>query len=340
MPNYISDNKRITKNTIVLYLRMLFILCVGLFTSRVVLNALGIEDYGLYNVVGGFVAFFTFLNGAMSTATQRFITFELARGNLERQRTVFSMAIIIHWLLAIIIAFFSETVGLWFIYNELVIPESRFIAALWVYHCSVISICISIISIPYNALVIAHEKMSAFAYISISDCILKLVIVYFLTIISWDKLIFYAILLCFVSLLDRAIYGIYCHRHFAETKFRWVFNNCTFKEMTNIAGWSLFGNIAGICYTQGLNFLLNIFFGPAVNAARGIAVTVQGTLSGFISNFQMALNPQITKSYAIGDYQRMYSLIFASSKYSVFMLFLIILPILIEAKNILVSNRQ
>ena len=336
MPNYISDNKRITKNTIVLYLRMLFILCVGLFTSRVVLHALGIEDSGLYNVVGGFVAFFTFLNGAMSTATQRFITFELARGNLERQRTVFSMAIIIHWLLAIIIAFFSETVGLWFIYNELVIPESRFIAALWVYHCSVISICISIISIPYNALVIAHEKMSAFAYISISDCILKLVIVYFLTIISWDKLIFYAILLCFVSLLDRAIYGIYCHRHFAETKFRWVFNNCTFKEMTNIAGWSLFGNIAGICYTQGLNFLLNIFFGPAVNAARGIAVTVQGTLSGFISNFQMALNPQITKSYAIGDYQRMYSLIFASSKYSVFMLFLIILPILIEAKNILV----
>lgn len=335
MSDSVSSNKRIAKNTIILYLRMIFILCVGLYTSRVVLNTLGVEDYGLYNVVGGFVAFFSFLNGAMSNATQRFITFELARGDINRQIMTFSTAAIIHFVIALLIVIVAETLGLWFVCNKLVIPEGRFTAAVWVYQFSILTMFVSIISIPYNAAIIAHEKMSAFAYISILDVVLKLLIVYLLTITVFDRLIFYAALLLGISLLDQLIYSIYCKRHFREARVKLMFNKRIFKEMTNIAGWSLFGNIAGVCYTQGLNVLLNIFFGPVVNAARAIAVTIQGVVTGFVSNFQMALNPQITKSYAIGDLNRMHSLIFASSKYSFFLLLLIVLPIMIEAQAIL-----
>ena len=335
MPDSTSSNKRIAKNTLILYLRMIFILCVGLYTSRIVLNTLGVEDYGIYNVVGGFVAFFSFLNGAMATATQRFITFELARGNIERQIITFSTAAIIHFAIAIIIVIAAETAGLWFVCNKLVIPEERFSAAFWVYQFAILTMFVSIISIPYNAAIIAHEKMSAFAYISILDVVLKLVIVLLLTIVSFDKLVFYAALLLGISLLDRLIYGIYCKRHFAEARVKMIFDKNLFREMTNIAGWSLFGNIAGVFYTQGLNVLLNMFFGPAVNAARAIAVTIQGVVTGFVSNFQMALNPQITKSYAVGDLHRMHSLIFASSKYSFFLLLLIALPIMIETQTIL-----
>ena len=330
-----SNNKRIAKNTIVLYLRMILILVVGLYTSRVVLNTLGVEDYGLYNVVGGFVTVFAFLNGAMSTATQRFITFELTKGDLKRQKTTFSTAINIHLVLAIVITIFAETIGLWFVYNKLVIPNERFTAALWVYQLSIATLFIQIISIPYNATIIAHEKMSAFAFISIMDVTLKLVIVHALTFVSWDKLIFYAVLLFLVGVLDRAIYGFYCERHFPEAKYSFIFDKLLLKELTNIAGWSLFGNLAGVGYTQGLNILLNMFFGPTVNAARGVAVTVQGVVSGFVANFQMALNPQITKSYAVGDLKRMRSLIFASSKFSYFLLFMIVWPIMIEAQTIL-----
>lgn len=209
---------------------MIFILCVGLFTSRIILNTLGVEDYGIYNVVGGFVTIFAFLNGSMSTATQRFITFELARGELNRQRATFSTAIIIHLSLAAIIFILAETIGLWFVYNELVIPENRFYAAVWVYQFSIASCCLSVISLPYNAMIIAHERMSAFAYISIFDTILKLLIVYSLLIVPWDKLIVYSALLFTVQLLDRIIYGIYCRRHFAEAQFNWTFNKSIFKE--------------------------------------------------------------------------------------------------------------
>lgn len=330
-----TDNKRIAKNTMMLYFRMFFILFVGLLTSRIVLNTLGVEDYGLYNVVGGFVVMFTFLNGAMSTATQRFITFELARGDIQRQKVAFSTALIIHFSLAAIILILAETVGLWMIYNKLVIPEARFTAALWVYQLSIATCVINIISIPYNAVIIAHEKMSAFAYISILDVSFKLIIVYALTLSPWDNLILYALLLFVAQVINQLIYGLYCSRHFAETRFIRVFNKRLFLEMNNIAGWSLLGNMAGVGYTQGLNLLLNIFFGPNVNAARGIAVTVQGVVTGFVSNFQLALNPQITKSYAINKLERMQRLIFASSKFSFFLLLIIVLPIIIEAKLIL-----
>lgn len=329
-------NNRIARNTIVLYLRMIFILVVGLFTSRIVLNELGIENYGLYNVTGGFVALFAFFNGAMATSTQRFITFELARGDLDRQRIAFSTSLIIHFAIAIFVVVFAETIGLWFVYHKLVIPENRFTAAFWVYQLSIASVFVAIISIPYNAIIIAHEKMSVFAYISIFNVVLKLIIAGLLTIVSWDKLVFYAFLFFLAGLLDRMVLGWYCSKHFTEAKFEWRFDKGLFKEMSNIAGWSLFGNIAGTFYTQGLNVLLNMFFGPAVNAARGIAVIVQGVVSGFVSNFQMALNPQITKSYAVNDLIRMHALIFASSKFSFFLLLLITLPIIIETQTILI----
>lgn len=335
MADSISSNKRIAKNTIILYLRMMIILCIGLYTGRLVLNSLGVEDYGIYNVVGGFVTMFTFLNGAMATATQRFITFELARGDINTQTNVFSTSLIIHFALAAVILLLAETIGLWFIYNKLVIPETRFNAALWVYQLSILSCCLSIISLPYNAVIIAHEKMSAFAFISIMDVTLKLVIVYLIQIYPCDKLVFYAVLMFLVQLLDRLIYGAFCSRHFPETKFKMIFDKRLLKDMNNIAGWSLFGNLAGVGYTQGLNILLNMYFGPAVNAARGVAVTIQGVVSGFVSNFQMALNPQITKSYAVKDLSRMHSLIYSSSKFSFFLLFLVVLPLILEAQMVL-----
>ena len=334
-PSHTTSNKRIAKNTLLLYMRMVIILVIGLYTSRVVLSVLGVEDYGLYNVVGGFVSLFTFLNGAMTTATQRFITFELAQGSLDRQRLTFSTALIIHFGLALLIFVLAETIGLWMVYNKLVIPVERFGAALWVYHLSVITCMVSVISIPYNAMIIAHEKMSAFAYISIMDVALKLIVVFLLAVSPWDKLIFYALGLFLIQMLDRMLYGIYCRRHFEEASFRFRFDKNIFKEMTNIAGWSLFGNIAGIGYTQGLNILLNMFFGPVVNAARGVAVTVQGIVCGFVANFQMALNPQITKSYAVKDLDRMHSLIYSSSKFSFYLLFIIVFPIILETDYIL-----
>lgn len=330
-----SDNKRIAKNTLFLYGRMLIVLVVGLLTSRVVLNKLGVDDYGIYNVVGGFVTIFGFLNGAMANATQRSITFELALGDLEKQIKTFSTSVNLHLFLAIIIAFFAETVGLWFLYHKMTIPTDRMDAAFWVYQLSVAATVMIVMSVPYTSTIIAHEAMDAFAWISIMDIFLKLVIVYAITLVESDRLIFYATLLFLVQLLDQIIYRTYCHRKFKEARYRMVFDKFKFKEMSNIAGWSLFGNIAGVGYTQGLNVLLNMFFGPTVNAARGIAVTVQGVVSGFISNIQMAINPQITKSYASANLYRMHSLIFSSSKFCFFLLLMIVLPIILEAGAIL-----
>ena len=299
------------------------------------MNTLGVEDYGIYNVVGGFVAFFSFLNGAMATATQRFITFELAKGNINRQMTTFSTAAIIHFVIGLIIVVVAETIGLWFVCNKMVIPEERFSAAIWVYQFSILTMFISIVSIPYNAAIIAHEKMSAFAYISILDVVLKLVIVLLLTIVTFDKLIFYAAMLLGISLLDRMIYGIYCKRHFAEAHIKLIFDKNLFREMTNIAGWSLFGNIAGVFYTQGLNVLLNMFFGPAVNAARGIAYQVNSAINGFVNNFMMALNPQITKSYASGNREYMMTLIYQGARLSFYILMMLSLPVIINVDYIL-----
>lgn len=314
---------------------MLLTMAVTLYTSRVVLATLGVEDYGIYNVVGGVVTMFAFLNGTISGVTQRFLTFELGAGNKEKLKSVFNTAICIHWIVAGVIVVMAETLGLWFVYNKLVIPDGRMTAALWVYQFSIFSTVVFFISIPYNACIIAHEKMSAFAYISIIEVVLKLIIVYMLLLSSYDKLIVYAILKFLVQLLIRLIYNEYCKHHFEESKYKFRIDHTIAKKMLGFTGWTLFGGFASVGMGQGLNILLNMFFGPAVNAARAVAQQVDSAVQSFVANFQMALNPQIIKNYASGDLQQMRKLVFASSRYSFYLLFFLSLPIVVEAPFIL-----
>ena len=330
-----SANKRIAKNTLVLYVRMLFTMGISLFTSRVILQTLGVEDYGISSVVGGVISMFTFINAAMVSSTQRYLNFELVRGDANQLRSVFSTSLQIHALIALAIIVLSETVGLWFLNEKLVIPEARMTAAMWVYQCSILSCAVSIMSTPYNAVIVAHEKMSAFAYISILDVSLTLLVVYLLVVLPFDKLIILAILNLLVQLFIRYIYTLYCHRHFPESYFQFRFNKTLFKEMFGFAGWSFWGNLAAILYTQGLNMMLNIFFGPIVNAARGIAVQVQSAVQQFVGGFQTALNPQITKNYASNNLPQMHSLMFRSARFSFLLLFFLSLPVLMETNFIL-----
>ena len=335
MSDISSSNKRIAKNTLLLYIRTLFILLVTLYTSRVVLNTLGVTDYGIYNVVGGVVAMFGFINSSMSSATQRYITFALGKGDKENLQKVFSTALQIHVLIAILIIILGETVGLWFMYTQMQIPADRMDAAFWVLQCSIVSTAVMIISVPYNADIIAHEKMSAFAYISILEAVLKLAIVFALVLSPFDRLIFYAFLILAVQLLIRLCYSHYCSRHFEESKYRHVWDKSLFKEMTGFAGWSMFGNLAGVLFGQGLNMLLNVFFGPVVNAARAVSVQVQSAIQQFVGNFQVALNPQITKTYAKGEMDEMHKLMFRSARFSFYLLLFLSLPVLFETNFIL-----
>lgn len=335
MTDVAANNRRIAKNTMMLYFRMLLIMAVSFYTSRVVLQTLGVVDYGIYNVVGGIVAMFGFLNSAMSSSTQRYLTFELGRGDTERLKKVFVTSVNIHIMISVIVFVLAETIGLWLLYNKITIPVERFNAAFWVYQCSILSTMVMFISVPYNATIIAHEKMSAFAYISILEVVLKLLIVYLLLIGDIDKLILYAVLMLTVQVIIRFIYNIYCKRHFEETKYSFLFDRPLFKEMLSFSGWNLWGNMAAVAFTQGLNILLNMFFGPVVNAARGVAVQVQQAVTQFSMNFQTAINPQITKSYAIEDYEYMHSLIFRSSRFTFFLLLCICLPVFMEAEALL-----
>ena len=335
MSESLSNNKSIAKNTLMLYVRMILTMSVSLYTSRVILQVLGIEDFGVYNVVGGIISMFAFLNGGMVSATQRYITFEIGSGNKEKLQKVFSTSLQIHAVISLIIVILGETVGLWFLIDKMVIPEGRMVAAMWVYQCSIIACVVNIMSIPYNADIVAHEKMTAFAYISIIEVTLKLLIVYLLMLSSYDKLIVYAILILLVQLSIRFIYANYCEKHFEESKYHHVLDKSLLKEMASFAGWSFWGNLAGVLYTQGLNLMLNVFFGPVVNAARGIAVQIQSTVQQFVTNFQMAINPQITKNYASRNIGQMHSLMFRSARFSFIMLFFLTLPILLETNFLL-----
>jgi len=330
-----ENNKRIAKNTAMLYLRMLFTIVISLYTSRVILNTLEIEDFGIYNVVGGVVTMFSFLNNAMSSGTQRFLSFELGKEDFLQLRRVFSMSINIHAIIAVAVLILAETIGLWFLNTQLTIPNNRLIAANWVYQFSILTFLATIMSVPYNAIIIAHEHMKVFAYVSIIDVALKLLIVFMLQWFGFDKLKLYAILVFGVSLIIRIIYGIYCKRHFNECSYYKFWDKSLYRILMSYAGWNLWGNFAGVAMTQGINLLLNIFFGPAINAARGIAFQINAAVNGFVSNFQMAMNPQIVKSYAANDKHYMHQLIFQGSKYSFFLLFTLSLPILMEAETIL-----
>ena len=330
-----QNNKRIAKNTLMLYIRMLFIMAVTLYTSRVILNTLGVDDYGIYNVVGGVITMLGFVNSSLSGAGARFITYALGEGNKEKQAQVFSTVLIIHYILAVVIVVLGETIGLWFVYNKLVIPEDRMVAAIWVYQCSILTTVISIVSAPFNSLIIAYEKMSAFAYISILEVLLKLGIVFLLVYLPFDKLIVYAILLMLVQVIIRFTYTLYCRRHFDESKAKTRFCPQLAKEIASYAGWTINGNLAIVANSQGINILLNLFFGPAVNAARGIAAQVQGAIMTFVSNFQTAVNPQIIKSYAANELQYMHSLIIRSTKFGFYLLLLIAFPVIFCIKPIL-----
>lgn len=331
-----EKNKRIAKNTLLLYVRMFLTMIVSLYTSRVILAVLGVEDFGIYNAVGGIVAMFGFINSSMAVSTQRYLTFELGRGDIETLNHIFSSSLIIHGLLSLLIILLSETIGLWFLYAKMIIPIERMDAAFVVYQFSILTTVISIMSVPYNAILIAYERMSAFAYISVIEVILKLLIVYLLQIGEFDKLKLYAVLMFIVQLCIRLVYGFYCGRYFKkEVKFRFLLDKKLFQDMLSFAGWNLWGSCASIAFTHGINILLNMFFGPVVNAARGIAVQVQFAVGAFSTNFQNALNPQITKSYAVGDFTYMHSLMYRSSKFTFFLLLFLTLPIFIETKIIL-----
>lgn len=333
--NSLEHSRRIAKNTLLLYFRMAITMMVSLYTSRVILNTLGVEDFGIYNIVGSIIGILGFLNGAMSATAQRYLTLELGKGNYKKLQQVFSSCLFIHILLAVLVIVVSETLGLWLLRNKIQIPIERIDAAFWVFQASVLASVIMILSVPYNSVIIAHEKMSAFAYISVLEVILKLVIVYLLAFFPVDKLILYAILIVIVQLFIRLCYGWYCKRHFPETAFKFCYDRILVKEMMGFTGWNLFGNLAGVVCTQGLNVLLSIFFNPVINAARGISVQVQNAINQFAYNFQTAMNPQITKSYAVGDFSYMHILIEKSGKLTFFLLLFLSLPVFFETQSLL-----
>lgn len=331
--------RRIAKNTVALYFRMLFLMMIGLYTSRVILKTLGVADYGTYNLVGGVISMFSILTSSLSTAISRFITFELGKGQSERLNRVFSIAVNVQLILGLIVVFFSETIGVWFLNTHLQIPAERMVAANWVLQCAIASFVLGLLMVPYNASLIAHENMNIFAYISILEAVLKLAIVFALYISPYDKLITYAILLFSVSCLIRWIYANYCKRHYEECRYHYVNDKPLLKKMTGFAGWNLLGDGSWILNNYGVNILLNIFFGPitglVLNAARGIATQVDNIVQSFVRNFMTALNPQITKSYAAGDLEYMHKLVFAGAKYSFFLMLFFAIPICLETELVL-----
>lgn len=330
-----SDNSRIAKNTIFMYVRMAITMLVGLYTSRVVLQALGVEDYGLYNVIGGIIALFTVLNSALVNTTSRFITVSLAKSNAQNTRQIFNMAFLMHFIVGILLVVLGETIGLWYLHTKLVIPEGRELAAEWLYQFTIVAAFINTLIVPYNATVIAHEKINVYAIIQIVDVLLKLGIVFLLQVVPYDKLIFYAALMLLITVFNFCVNLIYCRHKFYETRFMIYWNHDTFISITKFIGWALVGNFSYMFYTQGLNLMLNAFCGPAVNAARGVAVQVQGIVAQLANNVQTAINPQIIKTYSTNDLDRMHTLICASSRFCYYLLLLFSLPIMLEADFIL-----
>lgn len=330
-----SDNKRIAKNTAVLYLRMLVMMFISFFTSRVMLNALGVDDYGINNVVGGLVSMFSILSGSLSASTSRFLTFGLGKGDMQELKKTFSTTINIHIILAVVVVIAIETIGVWFLNNKLNIPADRLYAANWVLQCSVVIFAVGLLSVPYNSAVIAHEKMSAFAYMTIFDAVFKLIIVFAIYYYGGDRLILLSVLMMFQSLTRQAIYWIYCKRNFEECIYIKVWDKKLNKSIFSFAGWNFIGCTAGLMKDQGVNIVINLFTSPAVNAARGIAMQVNSIIGQFIGGFTTALNPQITKSYASGDLKRMHTLIFQGTRLSYYLFMFLSIPVFFEIETIL-----
>lgn len=333
--SYKADHGRVMRNTALLYFRMALMMCINLYTSRVVLQVLGVEDYGIFYVVWGLVYILNFLNSSMTASTQRFLTFELGTGNKKRLHEVFITSVHIHLVISLFLILISETGGLWFLAEKMVIPEERMTAAMWCFQLSLVAAVADVMSCPHQSVIIAREKMSAFAYISILDAFLKLAIVGMLLLTGFDRLIVYAILYTVEKLLIRVVYNIYCTRHFEESRYQWFFDKTLFKKMSSFAGWSMVENLAYVLYTQGLNMLLNVFFGPVANAAQAAASQARNAIGQFSRNFQVAINPQITKSYAAEQLEGMHLLIYRGSRLTFCLLLMLCLPLAVEAPMVL-----
>lgn len=335
MTTTLSDNKRIARNTLFLSVRMLVSMLVSLYTSRVILDALGVENFGIYNVIGGVMSLFAFVNGAMSNATQRYIAFELGKEADARVKRVFSACMMIHLFIALLILVLAETFGLYILNHYLTIPEEKLSAANWVYQISILSCIVMIVNTPYNGAIVAYERMQAFAYISLIEVFLRLGVSLLIVYLPGDKLILYALLLFAVQLSVRLCYTFYCRKKLPIIRFSILWDRSLFRSLSRFMGWTMFNNMSIIACSQGVNILLNIFFNPVVNAARGIAVQVEHAINMFSQNFQMAIKPQIIKSYSMNEKERFEELILSASRLSFFLLLLLAFPILIHIDYIL-----
>ena len=325
-----ANTKRIVKNTGFLYMRMLVMMAIGFITTRVMLKALGVDNYGINNVVGGLVSMFSMLSASLSGAVSRFFTFGLGKGDMKHLRVVFSTSINIHIVLAIIVLVAIETAGVWFLNHRMVIASDRLDAANWVLQCSTLIFAVNLLSVPYRAAIIAHERMSAFAYLTIFEATAKLLIVCAIYFYGGDKLKLFAILNIIPAIISQAIYWRYCKRNFTECRYRCVYDKKLFAEIFSFAGWSFIGNTAGLMKNEGVNVVINTFFGASINTARGIAMQVNGMVMQFIGNFTMALNPQIIKDYAAGQLERMHKLMFQGTKLSYYIFMILSIPIIFE----------
>lgn len=330
-----ANNKRIAKNTLMLYLRMMFMMIVSLYTSRLVLQILGVEDYGIYNVVGGVISFISFLNGSLNTATQRYLNYEMGRNNVEGMKSIFSMSMICYMGIAVLALILAESVGYWFVTNKLVLPPQRLDASIWVLHFSILTFVVQLFIVPYNAAVIAHEKMSIYAYISVGSVIMRLLLIVVLQYVDYDKLYLYALMMAAATIVEAFLYWLICVRLFEECHFQWRFDKQLFKGLFSFSGWMLSGIITNLLQVQGVNMLINVFFGPAYNAARAVAIQVNGAVSSFSTNFMTAVRPQIVKMYAEGNKDGMHRLVNNSSRFSFYLLFIMILPLILNMDFVL-----
>lgn len=330
-----TNNRTIAKNTIFLYVKMMLTMAVTLYTSRVILDVLGIDDYGIYQAVGGVVAMLCFINGALAVGSSRFLTYELGTRNEEKLKRTFSSLLTVHILLALIVFLVAETVGLWFVKNKLVIPPDRCDAAIIAYHISIITAAINIITVPYNSSIIAHERMSVYAYMCIIEAFLKLGICYVISVGGIDRLVLYALLLCFVQGTITLLYRQYAVRRFEETHYKPMWDKGILKDVLGYSGWNLFANSALALITYGSNILLNMFFTSAVVTAMAVSNQVNGAALHFVNSFRTAANPQIVKKYAIGDFDGSKRLLLISTKYSFFLMLLLAMPLFFVAKEVL-----
>lgn len=330
-----DNNKRIAKNTLLLYFRMLLMMFVTLFTSRVVLDKLGVTDYGIYNVVGGVVAMLGFLNSSMSNAVQRYLSFEIGKNNEAGVNRIFNVSLFAHAGIAVFVFVVMEIVGVWYLNTHMNIPAERMDAANWVLQCSIFTTLFTIVQVPYNAIIISKEQMGIYAYISILEVVLKLLVVYMLAIGNFDKLKLYSVLIMVVTIGIVMIYRFYCSRKYKEAKFKFIKDWNLLKQIVGFASWNMLGELAWVFTGQGVNIILNSFFGPVVNAARGLAEQVNGAVNRFVANFQTAVNPQLIKNYASDQLDEMKTLLFRSTRFSYYLLLALSLPIILKMDFIL-----